>query len=370
MTGTPLIPYFGVARQYLNLKEELMDAIDHVYKSGQVLDGPVTEQFEMRMRMLANRKYAIAVNSCTQALIFSLKYYQSCRSTPARVLIPSVSFVATINAVIEAGCIPVFGRVNSQTGLLDITQIDLNEVDIVMYVNLCGNIIDYDRLTVMNKFFNRGIPVIEDAAQSFGAYYKDIPSGKLGDISCLSFDPTKNLNNYGSGGMILTDDPDIADAMYDFRDNGKSTYHTRSGTNSKMSESDCAQMIVKLRHFSRWQERRRKIADYFDQHIISQPEELNKDVIHARSKYFVQHTNASDLKLHMHYKGIESKILYPTPLTTFDVAFTMPGDHLLDHFLHERFCETALGIPIYPELTDSEVECIVEGVNSMFTVQY
>lgn len=369
MPGTYKIPLFGIARQYQNLREELLEVSDQVYSSGQVLDGDQVDQFERDMSSRTNRKYAIAVNSCTQALIFSLKYYQSRRDTPARVLIPSVSFVATINAVIEAGCIPVFSDIH-HNGLMDLTGVDLNQVDIVMYVNLCGDVIDYDRLTVMNKFFNRNIPVIEDAAQSFGALYKGTPSGKLGDISCLSFDPTKNLNNYGSGGMILTDDQDIAYAMRDYRDNGKADAHNISGTNSKMSEVDCAQMLVKLQYFDKWQERRREIAAYYDRYIIGQQSAVNSDVVHARSKYIV---NCCDYPHPMNdvmtvtnklsILEIACRDLYSCPLTQLEVSRIFPAPYVeIPSSYH--FCRTTFMIPIYPELTDSEVEYIVKGVNA------
>lgn len=364
MPGTYKIPLFGIARQYQNLREELLEVSDQVYSSGQVLDGDQVDQFERAMLWRTNRKYAIAVNSCTQALIFSLKYYQSRRDTPARVLIPSVSFVATINAVIEAGCIPVFSDIH-HNGLMDLTGVDLNQVDIVMYVNLCGDVIDYDRLTVMNKFFNRNIPVIEDAAQSFGALYKGTPSGKLGDISCLSFDPTKNLNNYGSGGMILTDDREIAYAMGDYRDNGKAGAHTISGTNSKMSEVDCAQMLVKLRYFDKWQERRREIAAYYDRYIIGQQSAVNSDVVHARSKYIVNCCDNPQTVIFVTSKlinplTIDCRSPYSSPLTQLDV---FPATYLEIPSSY-RFCQTTFMIPIYPELTDSEVEYVVKGVNA------
>ena len=376
MPGTCKIPLFGIARQYQNLKKELLEVSDQVYSSGQVLDGDQVDQFERNVRSRTNRKYAIAVNSCTQALIFSLKYYQSRRYTPARaarVLIPSVSFVATINAVIEAGCIPVFSDIH-HNGLMDLTGVDLNQVDIVMYVNLCGDVIDYDRLTVMNKFFNRNIPVIEDAAQSFGALYKGIPSGKLGDISCLSFDPTKNLNNYGSGGMILTDDQDIAYAMRDYRDNGKADAHNISGTNSKMSEVDCAQMLVKLQYFDKWQERRREIAAYYDRYIIGQQSAVNSDVVHARSKYIVNccdnpqtvddhPQSVMDVMDRLTGLEIPCRPPYSSPLLGLEVSRIFPASYVeIPSSYH--FCQTTFMIPIYPELTDSEVEYIVKGVNT------
>jgi len=369
MTGTPKIPFFGVDRQYQTLREEILDATDRVYASGRVLDGPYTEQFERTIAKMTERKYACSVGSCTQALIFALRAEEGF-GVQHKILIPAQSFVATVNAVLEAGYDPVFCDVDSQTGLLNINKIPVHadEISAIMYVNLFGNVLDQDRLiSYMEIFSERKIPVIEDAAQSFGAYYRGVPSGKLGDISCLSFDPTKNLNNYGSGGMILTDDPGTWELVADMRDNGKVNEHIASGTNSKMSEADCAQMLIKLKYFDGWQARRKQIADYYTQELdgwVSIPP-VDMNVEHAWSKYVIHSNSRSTLHIELGNAGVETRINYPTPLHLQPVSYQFDfGRYDTTDILEgaENFSRTCLSLPIYPELEDYEVEYVVDAI--------
>jgi dTDP-4-amino-4,6-dideoxygalactose transaminase len=359
------IPFFGVDRQYNLLREEILEVVDQVYTSGQVLDGVYTKNFEQTVAKMTERRYAIAVNSGTQALIFALRnvdFYSLFKKN--KVLIPSQSFVATVNAVIEAGMDPVFCDVDPVSGLIDLNKINVppDELAAVMYVNLFGNIIDYDKLNTYKEFWNRhSIPVIEDAAQSFGAYYRGVPSGKLGDISVLSFDPTKNLNNYGSGGMILTDDADFAELCRSYRDNGKYHDHNVAGTNSKMSESDCAQMIVKLRHFDSWQLRRKQIANYYTTELKDCVDLIPVDsrVEHAWSKFVMHVDHRRMFQDRLTQQGIETRIHYATPLHMLNVSSNFDPGMLLGA---EDFSRTCVSLPIYPELTDLEVEQVVSVI--------
>lgn len=370
MIGTAKIPFFGVDRQYQNLREEILDATDKVYASGRVLDGTYTRQFEKTIAKMTERRYACAVGSCTQALIFAQRavdneYFRGSRN---KVLIPAQSFVATLNSVLETGFDPVFCDVDQQTGLIDLNTIPVtaDEIAAIMYVNLFGNVVDQDRLiSYMEVFSEEKIPVIEDAAQSFGAYYRGVPSGKLGDVSCLSFDPTKNLNNYGSGGMILTDDPAIWELINDYRDNGKSNDHMQSGTNSKMSEADCAQMLVKLKYFDQWQLRRKEIAEYYTEELdgLVDIPPVDMNVEHAWSKFVIHHHSRSTLYNDLLNMGVETRVNYATPLHQHMVTFgLMPFDDTGILEGAENFSRTCLSLPIYPELEDYEVEYVVDAI--------
>jgi dTDP-4-amino-4,6-dideoxygalactose transaminase len=229
-----------------------------------------------------------------------------------------------------------------------------------------GNVLDYDRLLNVAKFFSEDVKIIEDAAQSFGATYNGIPSGKLGDVSILSFDPTKNLNNYGSGGMLLTDDYDAYQFALSLRDNGKVHKHDWAGTNSKMSESDCAQMLVKLKYFDGWQRRRQEIADYYIENLTDWVDVLlpNRDVEHAWHKFVIRVGSRSQMQGYLASKGIETKIHYEQPLYEHPVGWDYidyASDLMRGSSAH---CQEALSLPIYPEMTDSEVEQVIEAITS------
>jgi len=361
-----IIPFFGIARQYQNLREEILDVTDKVYSSGKVLDGKSTLDFEQAIARRCNRRFAVSVNSCTQGLIFALQ----CLRNPGRVVIPTISFVATLNSVLMTQNIPEFVDVDYD-GLMDLKNANFSlrgrNIAAVMYPNLFGNTIDYDQFRILTEFVGEAPFVIEDAAQSFGASYKGIPSGKMGTVSVLSFDPTKNLPNYGSGGMILTDSQDIAETLVNLRDNGKASTHDMAGTNSKMSESDCAQMLVKLNHFDAWQDRRDAIAKYYTQQLCSYVDVNGpkEGVEHAWHKFVLRVTNQrSKLVQHLAIKGIETKIHYAVPLDTLPVGAQYAHDGV--GYVGTQFSKETLSIPIYPELTDSEVEYIAAAVKEFY----
>jgi hypothetical protein len=358
-----MIPFFGVGRQYRTLRDEILDVTDTVLSSGDVLDGKFTRMFESAIAERCDRKYAISVNSCTQGLILSLI---ATARKDANVLIPNISFTATVNSILMAGLSPIFCDTNYK-GLIDLetANYDLSTRDIqtIMYPNLFGDIVDYDRFRIITEFFNHAdFTIIEDAAQSFGAYYKGIPSGKLGTISVLSFDPTKNLNNYGSGGMILTDDLNLSVILNDLKNNGKVSKNVRPGTNSKMSETDCAQMMVKLKYFDKWQKRRTEIANYYIDQIQDCVQVLtaNEGVQHAWSKFVIRLDNRHALRSVLNHAGIETKIHYETTLSELDVSFQFNDGQQLRESV--AFTHESLSLPIYPELSDSEVEHIASSV--------
>lgn len=354
MEQDPVIPFTALDRQYTNLKEELGDASHKVLSTGQVLDGPFTKEFERQIAVKCNRKYAIAVNSCTQALLFA----QTALNVHGNVLIPTISFVATLNSVLLAGNTPVYSTVDI-TGMMETKAYE--DVNAIMYVNLFGNVLDYSALRDKNP----NVKIIEDAAQSFGANLDDQPSGSLGDISVLSFDPTKNLPNYGSGGMLLTDDSAVHLHLRALRDNGKVGGHSWTGTNSKMSEVDCAHMIVKLNHFDAWQARRTAIASYYTDNIKMNVFPLlpNDNVQHAWHKYVIRTEKRDNLCFWLEQHEIKTKIHYEKALYDYPVTPYKPVYSTITE-LHKA---NSLSLPIYPEMTDSEVEYVASKVNSFYS---
>jgi dTDP-4-amino-4,6-dideoxygalactose transaminase len=346
-----------VDRQYANLKEEILDITDHVLRSGRVLDGSYTSHFEEAIAQYCHRNFAVAVNSCTQGLIFAIMATVQAES---KVLIPGISFVATLNSVIMNNLEPVICDVD-KNACIDLNSLDFAlsgaNISTVMYPNLFGHIVDYDKLKVQAQFFDN-LYIIEDAAQSFGAKYKGKPSGSLGDISVLSFDPTKNFNNFGSGGMILTDSPAVYENLRDLRNNGKYGGFLNYGTNSKMSEVDCAQMAVKLGHFPKWQKRRTEIAEYYIQHLRGYTDiiEPSEDVESAWSKFVIRVENRGEFKSNMEVSGVETRPTYINTLSNLYGVFPNPVElRESNAFIHE-----CISLPIYPELTDAEVDHIVQ----------
>lgn len=367
-----MIEFFGVKRQYENLRDEILEATDEVYRGGQVLDGAYTQIFENSIARRCDRRHAISVNSGTNALVYALQARDPNRK-PKGTLIPAISFVATLNATQAVDEYTAVCDVDF-AGLIDLQSIYeplRDTIDTVMYVNLFGNTVDYDKFRLSTEFFgNDDMFVIEDAAQSFGASYKGIPSGKMGTVSVLSFDPTKNLNNYGSGGMLLTDDDYLAGLFRDFRNNGKDSGHEVAGYNSKMSEADCAQMLIKLNCFDGWQQRRSDIAEFYIETFGDYVDILptTEGTTHAWSKFAFRTFSRNALRSFLELRGISTKVHYERAL--YDEVV---GRHLLDPVIGTQweawnFTHESVSLPIYPELTDSEVEHIAQSVKSFFTL--
>ena len=360
------IPFFGLDRQYRTIKEELLDAIDTVYSSGRMLDGAYTVAFEEQIAARCDRKYAVAVNSGTQALVFSL--LSTLQEPPYGVLIPTLSFAATLNSVLMSNYVANFCDVDHK-GLMNLDsygeRID-QTVGAVMYVNLFGNTVDWPRFQMQTRFFNKDLIIIEDAAQSFGASHRGVPSGKMGDVSILSFDPTKNLPNYGSGGMILTDNHEIYDTCLNFRNNGKPSEHEITGTNSKMSEADCAQMLVKLKYFDQWQQRRAEIAEYYIEELFKYVDIVlpTEGTIHAWHKFVLRTSNRNGLMNCLSRNFIECKMHYDRALYDLPVGNLLTFDH---HVETNQFVKQCVSLPIYPELTDGEVERVVEVIKHYYS---
>ena len=193
------IKFNGIDRLYDKYSWRLTKRAKLVWQSGQVLQGSYQAELEKTLAEHYKRKYAIAVGSATDGLYFALKSLGL--TAQSKIVCPTFGYIAMSGAIKRLGAKPIFVDVDEK-GNLGPMSIGLN-VDAVLYANIFGNLASYDMLKAFCE--SRKIPLIEDAAQSMGAVYKKIPSGKLGDISVFSFDPMKNLPTFGTGGMVLTD---------------------------------------------------------------------------------------------------------------------------------------------------------------------
>ncbi len=368
------ISFNGVARQYNELRWELQHEIEVVMSSGDLLNGHKKAIFEDQIASRVGREYAICVNSGTNALHYIFDWLANEAKTKIpfgtqpTIAVPSYSFRSTANSIADRGTTKVID-VHANTGLMNFQSEQFNDLlDIIMYVNLYGNMINYEELVTVNTLFydNSTAIIIEDAAQSFGATFKGKHSGSFGNFSIFSFDPTKNFgSSTGGGGMILTDDHAAAGWFFNYLSNGINNYNVNTGApavNSSMSEVDCACMLVKLKYFDKWQERRTAIAEYYNKNLhksIMTPRHTTTDgVQHAYSKYVILADNRDFIKLSLKNAKIETKIHYniddPWPPSATDYK---GGASIMSR--------NVLSLPIYPELTDVEVERIVKEVNKV-----
>ena len=355
MTGSLSIPFTGLKKQYNQLRTEILDITDEVYRSGQLMSGNYTAEFENWLAKRNHSKYAITCHSGTQALEIIAAYYRTKISiNPPRVVVPSMTYVATANAFIRAGWEVYLGDTDYH-GLLDKKKISQDlSIQATVLVGLYGASVDH----LEKKFWATDL-VIEDGAQ----HWLSNNCQRLGNATAISFDPMKNLNCYGNGGAIVTEDIDLLEFARNYRNNGRPGGYS-IGTNSRMSEVDCAQMMVKTKYIDEWQERRKKIALYWMGRLkgsgIRTFIDNNNFQTHAFHKFVVDVDQRDILQRNLALKKIETKIHYEQPLHELPAYEKYSGPDILS--VASAMSRRVLSLPFYPELSDLEVEYIIDQV--------
>ena len=347
------IPFTGLKKQYNNLRTEILDATDEVLRSGQLMQGNHTAEFENWLAKKNHSKYAITCHSGSQALEIIAEYYRLQSSvTPPRVVVPAMTYVATANAFIRAGW-EVYIADTDYHGLLDKKKIP-NELSIqaTVLVGLYGAAVNADR------FWGTDL-IIEDGAQHWLAN----KGNRVGNATAISFDPMKNLNAYGNGGAVVTDDLDLLEFAREWTNNGKPK-HTSIGTNSRMSEIECAQMMVKTQHIDAWQARRANICLYWMGRLkntgIRSLIDVHNFETHCYHKFVIDVDSRDILQRNLAMKGIETKIHYREPLHELPAYSNYHGPDILS--VASALSRRVLSLPCYPELSDLEVEYIIDSV--------
>ena len=347
------IPFTGLKKQYNNLRTEILDATDEVLRSGQLMAGNYTAEFENWLARKNHSKYAVTCHSGSQALEIIAEYYRAQSSTnPPKVVIPAMTYVATANAFIRAGW-EVYIADTDTHGLLNKNKIphDLS-VQATVLVGLYGAAVNADR------FWGTDL-IIEDGAQ----HWLSNNCNRIGNATAISFDPMKNLNAYGNGGAVVTDDMDLLEFAREWTNNGKPA-HTTIGTNSRMSETESAQMLVKTKYIDAWQARRKTIALYWMERLknsgIRSLIDANNFETHCYHKFVID-TDARDiLSRNLNIKGIETRVHYKQPLHELPAYADYSGPDILS--VASSLSRRVLSLPCYPELTDLEVEYIIDSV--------
>ena len=354
------IAFTGLQRQYNNLREEILDATDQVLASGNLMNGPFTQQFEEWLAQKNHSNYAVLCHSGTQALEILAGYYRTehslyVRPEPPTVLIPAMTFPASANAFVRAGwnihLIDTDAYGNMKFG--DIPR-DLN-YHAILGIGLYGSALHSDWRWVKPL-------LIEDAAQ----HWLSDQCHRSGEASAISFDPMKNLNNYSNGGAVVTNDRNLSDYARNWCDNGKRSGHAQTGTNSRMSEVDCAQMMVKTAYLGEWQARRESIARRYIAAFDTAPfrcliDDSNVSA-HCFHKFVIDISNRDQLQADLRSAGIETRVHYQHPLHELDAYQQYAGPSIVS--AASSLSRRALSLPIYPELTDSEVDYVIDQVLS------
>jgi dTDP-4-amino-4,6-dideoxygalactose transaminase len=352
------IAFTGLQRQYNNLREEILDATDQVLASGNLMNGQFTQQFEEWLAQKNHSNYAVLCHSGTQALEILAGYYRTEHSlhpqpTPPTVLIPAMTFPASANAFVRAGWNIHLVDTDANGNMQFRDKPPHLSYEAILGIGLYGAALS-DSLRRVSHL------IIEDAAQ----HWLSDRCHRVGEASAISFDPMKNLNNYGNGGAVVTNDRNLSDYARNWSDNGKRSGHTQTGTNSRMSEVDCAQMMVKTVYLDAWQARREKIARQYMAAFGAAPfrcliDDSNVST-HCFHKFVIDTSNRDQLQADLKSAGIETRVHYQHPLHELAAYQQYAGPSILS--AASSLSRRALSLPIYPELTDSEVEYIISSV--------
>lgn len=364
------IPLVDLKAQYDSIKGEIDSAIQRVLQNGQFILGPEVKAFEDEMAAYCVMKFAVGVASGTDALHLALL---ACGiKSGDEVITTPFTFIATAESIAKCGAKPVFVDIDPGTYNIDPALIEPRitpKTKAILPVHLYGQPAAMEQIISIARKHN--LKVIEDCAQSLGAEYKGKKAGSLGDAGCLSFFPSKNLGAYGDGGMVVTNTPQIADMIRILRAHGsKTTYqHVMHGFNSRLDALQAAILRVKLKHLDRWNELRRgKTALYTK--LLSQvkgiePPYFEKDRKSSCNYYTIRlenpRLNRDALRKHLESKSIQTMVYYPLSLHLQEVYKYLghkPGD-----FPHSEAAQKqVLSLPMYPELSEEQIEGVVESI--------
>jgi len=360
-----MIPFVDLKAQYYSIKDEIDRAIANVLESCQFVLGKEVATFEEEFAAYCQTHHAIAVNSGTSALHLAL--LASGVGPGDEVITVPFTFVATVAAICYTGAKPIFVDINPRSFTMDVTQTEkaiTNRTKAILPVHLYGQPADMDPILEMAKHHN--LLVIEDAAQAHGAEYKGKRVGGLGDMGCFSFYPGKNLGAYGEGGMVVTNNPDYARSIRMLRDWGQDRkyYHDLKGYNYRLEGMQGAILRVKLRHLEAWTEARRAHARRYNELLagngVRTPEEM-PFARHVYHIYAVRTPQREALQRALSEKGIQTGIHYPIPVH-LQKAYADLGYQSGDFPHSERAANEVLSLPMYPELSDENIEIVSAAV--------
>lgn len=367
MTTVPgFIPYLDLKAQYRSIKSEIDAAVSSVLESAQFVLGGEVAAFEVEFAKYCDAAECVAVNSGTSALHLALLAADV--GPGDEVITVPFTFVASVAAILYTGAKPVLVDIDPGSFNMNPAAIGAAitpRTKVIMPVHLYGQTADMDPILDIAR--RHGLIVIEDAAQAHGAKYKNRPAGTLGDIGCFSFYPTKNLGAYGEGGAVTTNNPDYAKKIRMLRDWGQDSkyHHLLRGFNYRMEGLQGAILRVKLRHLEQWTEARRTIAAKYDKHFAHSGITLPREMPWARHVYHVYSLRTPDrdsFRATLEADGVQTAIHYAIPVH-LQAAYAELGYGRGSFPESEAAANEVAALPIYPELTEAQVDLVCELVS-------
>lgn len=357
-----------MAEMYVD--DEIKQSVLDVLESGHYIKGENNKYFEKEFADFCETKYAITTSSGTAAIFLSL--YALGISKGDEVIVPSHTFIATVNPVLHLGAKPIFVDINIETYTMNPEEVEQKVSSMtkaIIPVHLYGH--PTDMAAIMDIAGDHDLRVIEDACQAHGAIYNGKKVGSIGDIGCFSFFPSKNMTVAGDGGMVTTNDDDLAERIGMLRDQGRREKYTHEllGFNFRLSEIHAAVGRQQLKHLPKWIELRREIANYYDelleeidQIIIPSEKEWAKHVYHL---YVIRTKHRNMLKGNLEKHGITAGVHYPLPVHR-QPCVSEHIDPIVDLIETDKVVDEVLSIPMHPQLKKKEIEYTAGKIKDFF----
>ena len=363
------VPFVGYKLQYNNLKEEINGAIQRVLERGDLILRADVEKFEKDLADFVGTKYAVALNSGTDALFLSLKAAGIGKGH--EVITVSHTFIASIIAIVQSGAVPVLVEVGEDF-LMDIEKVKeaiTQKTKAIMPVHLNGRICDMKKLMDIAEKHN--LIVLEDVAQALGAEFNGKKAGSFGLTGCFSFYPAKVLGCFGDGGAITTNDSEVAEKIRLLRDHGQKTKTEIIcyGWNSRLDNLQAAILNVKSKYLPERIKRRREIAETYNQNLsgiagvkLPPSPDSNSEHFDVYQNYVLRVEKRDELFKYLKEKGVETLVKDPIPnhwqkglsLSHFKLPYT------------EQLAKEVISLPMYPELTEEQIEYTINSIRNFY----
>ena len=358
------VRFLDLARQTEALRLELEFAMARVLDAGVFVGGDEVEAFEHELATFCGAGYAVGVNSGTDALELALRGLGV--GAGDEVLTVANTCVPTVSAIVASGATPVLVDVDPLTMTLDPARLEdacSPRTRAIVPVHLYGRLADMDAILGFAR--DRGLLVVEDVAQAFGARRSSRRAGTFGDAAAFSFYPTKNLGALGDAGAVVTSNRSVADRVRCLRTYGDGS--TGGGRNSRLDPLQAAVLRAKLPFLDAWNARRRELAERYDEGLaglpVTLPTAADADE-HVQHLYVVRTEQREALRGRLARRGVSTLVHYDRPVHRHSAYRRLERPGRLR--TSERLCKEVLSLPLYPELRDEEVEYVIDAVHSSF----
>ena len=363
------VPLLDLQAQYASLRDEVRFAVERVLDSQRFVLGDEVRKLESSIASYTHSKHAIGCASGSDAVLLALMALDI--GAGDEVITTPFTFFATGAAITRLGARPVFVDIDPSSYNLDTSQVAdaiTDRTKALLPVHLYGQCTEMDFLLELSK--HHGIPIVEDAAQAIGATDRGDQAGSMGAIGCFSFYPSKNLGGAGDGGILTTNDDDLAARLRRLRTHGGVTEyeHSEVGINSRLDELQAAVLNVKLPHLDNWSNERARKAAVYDEELLDStsfeliPPSSREEARHIYHQYVIrtpQHRDA--LMEHLKQHGVGTKVYYPIPLHRQE-CFAYLGYNEGVFPESERAARETFALPVYPELTETQQAYVIETV--------